>query len=657
MGQFEKLFEPGRIGTVTLKNRLIMAPMGVMYADAEGRLTDRYYYFLEERARGGVGMITTEAVRMIKPQILPPYTLTIHDDSYIPSYSKLTDIFKKHGTKSFLELAHVGTIPTEHDPKFIPSGPTAIRYHVTGAVLREMDKEEIPYVVQKFVDAALRAKKAGFDGVNIDGAHGTLLSLFLSPRTNKRLDEYGGSLQNRARFSCEVIRMVKEEVGNDFPIIFRMSGDDFVEGGVRIDDALKQAPLFVEAGADALDVSGGIFRLSHHLMAPTLYKEDGCRVHLAAAIKRVVNVPVITTGKLHNPFLAEKILEEGKADFIGLGRSLLADPYLPNKVKEGRLKEIRPCIYCNLGCGTYRPISYGWKRATCTVNPVCGKELDYKLTKTKSPRKVMVVGGGLAGMEAATILAQRGHQVTLYEKSEKLGGQWNILAAYRPEISELTHYLSNELMKSGAEVIFNAEVDLGLVKKSLPEVVVIATGAKQRYPEITGIDCKNVVLATDVLSGKASVGKEVVVVGGRLVGLDVANYLAEKGRKVSVVTRREVARDVGYSLKQSLLDEAIRYGVYMYPHVSVESITERGVSVVLEGELVFLKAETVVIATGSASENALYEALKGLVPELHLIGDSKEPRNSLTAIHEGFEVGHLVPAASDSRLEVIHRGE
>jgi NADPH-dependent 2,4-dienoyl-CoA reductase/sulfur reductase-like enzyme len=269
----------------------------------------------------------------------------------------------------------------------------------------------------------------------------------------------------------------------------------------------------------------------------------------------------------------------------------------------------------------------------------------------------MVAGGGLAGMEAATILAQRGHQVTLYEKSEKLGGQWNILAAYRPEISALTRYLSNELMKSGAKVIFNAEVDLGLVKKTLPEVVVIATGAKQKYPEIPGVDCENVVLATDVLSGKAGVGKEVVVVGGRLVGLDVANYLAEKGHKVSVVTRREVARDVGYSLKQSLLDEAIRYGVYMYTHVAVESITERGVSVVLEGELVFLKADTVVIATGSASENTLYETLKGVVPELHLIGDGKEPRNSLTAIHEGFEIGHLVPAPPDSRLETIHRGE
>jgi 2,4-dienoyl-CoA reductase-like NADH-dependent reductase (Old Yellow Enzyme family)/thioredoxin reductase len=655
MTAFEKLFEPGRIGRVHLKNRFIMEPIGTRYADSQGHITDRYISFLEERAKGGVGLIINEASRMIKPLPWPPFNLAINDDQCIPGLLELTRTIKKYDTKILIELTHLGIIGSEHDPNLVPPSPSAFRYHVTGVTLREMNEDEIEFVVQKFVEAAIRAKKAGYDGVMINGAHGTLLSLFLSPRTNKRSDKYGGSLENRCRFTCEAIRRVKEEVGNDFCIIFRMCGDDFVDGGITIEDAMKQAPLFVDAGADGLDISAGIFHVSAHMVFPTLLQEEGCRVHLADAIKKVVNVPIITSGKLHDPVLAERILGEGKADFIGLARSLLADPQLPNKIREGRLEEIRPCIYCNLGCRHYQIASEGY-RVTCNVNPVCGIEGEYKLVKVKTSKKVMVIGGGLAGMEAAMVLAQRGHQVSLYEKEDKLGGQWNILAAYRPEVSSLTNYLSRELRKSGVEVRIHTEVDVELVKRLKPDAVVIATGAKQKLPDVPGIDGNNVVLANEVLSGKVKTGKEVVVMGGGLVGMEAAAFLSKNGHRVSLVDIVDIGKDVGYTLKEALLEEIIRNGVYLYPNSVTDRITENGLNVMIFNEVLLLKADTIVIAIGTVSENSLYQELKDLGPEVYIIGDSLEPRNSLAAIHEGFKVGNLVPAPVDSGFEETLRG-
>jgi thioredoxin reductase len=449
--------------------------------------------------------------------------------------------------------------------------------------------------------------------------------------------------------------MVREKVGNNFALIFRMCGDDFVDGGITIEDAMKQAPLFVDAGADGLDISAGFFHVSAHMVFPTLLQEEGCRVHLADAIKKVVNVPIITSGKLHNPVLAEKILREGKADFIGLARSLLADPQLPNKVREGRLEEICPCIYCNLGCRHYQIHSEGF-RVTCNVNPICGIEGEYKQLKTKISKKVMVVGGGLAGMEAAIVLAQRGHQVSLYEGESELGGQWNILASYRPEISSLTKYLSRELTMSGVEVHNDTQVDVELVKKLQPDAVVIATGAKQKLPDVLGVDSKNVVFANDVLSGKIKTGEEVVVIGGGLVGMETAVFLSKQGHKVSIVDIVEIGKDVGYTLKEALLEEIIRNGIYLYPNAILDRITENGLNILIFNETILLKADTVVIAIGSVSNNDLYQELRGLVPELHIIGDSLEPRHSLAAIHEGFKVGNLIPAPVDSGFEERLRG-
>lgn len=655
MSGYEKLFEPGRIGNLTLKNRLIMEPIGTRYADSRGHVTERYLAFLEERARGGIALITNEASRMIKPPPWPPFNLAINDDACIPGLSEITAVAKKHDTRILIELVHLGIIGSEFDPGLVPPAPSPYRYHVSGVMLREMAIPEIEFVIQKHVEAAIRAKKAGYEGVMINVAHGTLLHMFLSPKRNRRTDEYGGSLKNRCRFATETIRRVRDAVGSDLCIVVRMVGDDFLDGGITTEDAVQQAPLFVEAGAEALDISAGVFHTSAHKFTPTLLQDEGIRVPMTAAIKKAVNVPVVVSGKIRTPDLMEKILREGQADFIGLARPLLADPYVPNKIKEGRLEDIRPCIYCNLGCRHFQIKSEGF-RVTCNVNPECGIEHEYKLVPAKTPEKVMVIGGGLAGMEAAMVLAQRGHRVDLYEKTEKLGGQWNVLASYRPEVSSITNYLTRELAKAGVRVHFNTPVDAELVRAQKPDAAVIATGATQKLPDIRGIDGKNVVLANDVLSGDVEAGAQVVVVGGGLVGMEAAVLMAKQGKKVSIVDVADIGNSVGYTLKEALLEEMIAYGVYQYGNVVPDEITGNGVTIMIYGEWVLLKADTVVVAVGSESTNGLYEELKGLVPELHIIGDSAAPRNSLFAIHEGFKVGNRIPAPIDSDFEETLRG-
>jgi 2,4-dienoyl-CoA reductase-like NADH-dependent reductase (Old Yellow Enzyme family)/thioredoxin reductase len=655
MGGFEKLFEPGRIGKLTLKNRLMMEPIGTRYADSRGHVTEKYLSFLEERARGGIGLITNEASRMIKPPPWPPFNLAINDDGCIPGLSEIVRTVKKYDTRILIELVHLGIIGSESDPGLVPPAPSPYRYHVSGVMLREMTRDEIEFVIQKHVEAALRARKAGYDGVMINVAHGTLLHMFLSPKRNKRSDEYGGSLENRCRFACESIRRVRKAVGSDFCIIVRMCGEDFLDGGVTLEDALKQAPLFVEAGAEALDISAGVFHTSAHKVFPTLLQEEGFRAPMTEAIKKAVNVPVVLSGKVQTPAFMEKILLEGKADFIGLARPLLADPYMPNKIKEGRLAEICPCIYCNLGCRHFQIKSEGY-RVTCNVNPVCGIEHEYRLTAAKTSKKVMVIGGGLAGMEAAMMLGKRGHSVSLYEKTDRLGGQWNILASYRPEVSSITNYLWRELAKSGVQVYYNAQVDVELVKKLQPDAVVIATGARQKLPDIPGVNGKNVLMANDVLSRKVETGKEVVVLGGGIVGMETAVFLAKQGKKVSIVDVIDIGNTVGYTLKEALLEEMIQYGVYQYPNVVPDTITENGLTIMIYGEWVLLRANTVVIAVGSKSNSDLHEPLKGLGPELHIIGDSREPRNSFFAIHEGFRVGNLISGPSDADFEERLRG-
>jgi len=423
-----------------------------------------------------------------------------------------------------------------------------------------------------------------------------------------------------------------------------MNGDDRIEGGIDLEMAKQYAQIFEKAGVDALDISCGPFE-THQWQFPNMYMPYATLAPLAAEIKKVVKIPVIAVGKL-DALHGENVLKEGKADFIMLGRALMADPDLPNKAREGRLDEIRPCLYCGFcqkarEAGTY---------ASCSVNMAMGKELEYKLEPAVKKKKVMVIGGGPAGMEAACTLAERGHDVTLYEKSDKLGGQWAILANFLPEEGRLIKYLSNRMSKLGVKVNLSQPINARMVEQIRPDAVVVATGSSPASLDVPGINGQNVVQANDVLTGKVKTGQKVVVVGGRGLGCDVALFLAEQGKDVSIITRRKVGRDIMHNLKQTLMEFLVKARVHMYDYTVPDSITEKGVNCWYDSGdakerdnlFFFLPADTVVLAVGVTNDNVLGEEISGIIPETYLIGDCSGKRTVFDAIHDGNEIGQKI---------------
>jgi 2,4-dienoyl-CoA reductase-like NADH-dependent reductase (Old Yellow Enzyme family)/thioredoxin reductase len=647
MTKLTKLFETGRIGEMELRNRLIMAPMGTFTADRDGYITQQTIDHYVERAKGGVGLIISQATCCI-PGALPPSRAFFNDDKYIPMQKKLADAVHAHGARMATQLVHFGSVlasclhETDHPETIDVLSASAIPSARSNVVPRAASKKDIDFLVENFSEAARRVKDAGFDAVEFHGAHGYLISEFLSPRSNIRTDEYGGSPEKRARFACEIISSTRRKVGPDFPIILRFSGSDFLEGGINISDVLRQAPLFVQAGANALHVSASVGESTQWQFLCYLYP-SGAITHLAQAVKKVVDVPVITVGKIGDPVLANRIIQEGKADFVAMGRALLADPELPNKAKDGRFEDIRRCIYCNLCLSAPELRTQAGRRIRCTVNPDLLRQ-GYRINTPTSPKKVMVIGGGLAGMEAARVLIERGHQVSLYERSDRLGGQWNI--AIRQEGKEgfasLTSYLTRELDKFKANIIFKKEVTLDFVREINPEIVVVATGAIPASLDISGANRKNVVQAVDIITGDVSVGERVIVVGGRYVGMELAISLDRQGKQVSLVTRRRLGRDVERNVFLTLRQALVDSGVHIYTDSEVYEITEHGVYINQYQELYFLKADTVVLAVGSKAETRLAEELQQANYTVYKIGDCVEPRDAREAIHEGHRISSMI---------------
>jgi len=613
--ELSKLFEHGSIGKMETRNRLVMAPMGLGVAHGEDGIADAAIDFFVERAKGGVGLIIVSGASIV-PEARHPRGFAMYSDKCIPDLRRLCNSIQTHGAKVFCQLGHLGVLAPgvwhgyDRPPEIEALGPSPV---------------------------------AGFDGVEINAAHGHFLAAFISPFKNRRTDEYGESLENRARFTCEAIACCREEVGPDFPVILRFNGSDFFQGGTTLEDALYLSPMFVEAGADALDVSASAVE-SWEWKNLNYMHPDGALVHLATAIKKTVDVPVITVGKIGDPILAERILREGKSDFVAMCRALVADPELPNKARTGRLDDIRRCIYCN-NC---RPVfsSLGEWRLACTVNPELLREREYELKAAPLPKKVMVIGGGLAGMEAAIVLGERGHSVTLYEKTDKIGGQWNIacLIPSKNHFHSVVEYLASGLKKAQVNVVLNTDVTKEFVEREGSDAVIVATGATAYNLDVPGAHGKNVCQAVDVFQGSANLGRKVVVVGGNERGMEVAALLATQGKQVFLATRSQLGRNVDASIYVILRDRLISRGVHIFPHSPVYEIRENGIYLVDTGhkQLMFLEADNIVLAVGSSPEDRLVNELKGVVAELYSIGDCHKPRNARDAINEGAEVGRKV---------------
>ena len=664
---FKKLFQPVKIGSLELKNRYVMNAMHLGF-EKDSFVGKRTVDFYRERARGGVGLIIAGGFK-VEPIGCGPTFLSIADDAFLPGLRGLTAEVKKEGAKIFAQLMHAGRYVRSSEIGQQAVSASAVRSRLTGEEPRPLSIDEIKRLVEKYAEDASRAKNAGFDGVEIIASTGYLISQFLSPLTNKRDDKYGGGLSNRMRFGQEIAEAVRKAVGAEFPLIFRVSGNDFMKGGNTNREAVIFSRELERSGVDAINVQSGW----HEAGIPTVqqFVPPGAFVYLAAAIKKEVSCPVMTCNKLGDPCLAEEVLRDGLADLIGMARPFLADPYLPRKVQEGRVKEIVRCISCNQGC---LDRVFTGKPVTCMVNPFVGKESQWEIAPAQAKKKVLVIGGGPGGMEAARIAAERGHQVSLYEKSERLGGQIN-LAAILPEKREfgmLIDDLETHLIKNGVHVKTGIEVTPDIVGEIDPDAVVVATGAAQRPYSIPGAERENVFDVVQLLESDIETGKRIVIIGGGNLGCEAALLLASKGviksdtlsflfrmkaedvetlrrladtgaKEVTLITRQDrVGKDIGQTTRWIFLNEFHRLNVKVITRAENISITANGVCFDVDAAAREIPADTVVISPGMEPVNKLYEKLKDSVKELYLIGDAKEPRKAIDAIYEGAHVGNTI---------------
>lgn len=634
-GMFEKIFEKGRIGTMEIRNRLIVPPMLTEYAAEDGSLTERYIRYYEEKAKGGWGLIICEDNSIDPHGAGFKNVAGLWSDDFIPMHRELTDRVHRYGAKIAVQAYHAGREADSSISGRRPVAPSAIPDPTERETPHELTHEEVLALIEEFAQAIRRAKDAGYDAAELHGAHGYLINQFVSPFSNKRTDEYGGSFRNRLKFPLDILSRAKELVGDDFPIIYRITADEMVEGGLTIEDTKVIAQILENAGIAALHVSAGVYKSGAIVSAPSAVRTAPFSDY-AMQIRKLVGIPVFAVDKIVYPEIAESLLKEGKADFISMGRASIADPELPNKLKEGRMEEILSCIGCWQGCqgkiAVQEPVS-------CLVNPRTGKEGTYDIHKTDVKKKVMVIGGGPVGMEAAIVAAKRGHDVTLYEKAARLGGQW-LLAAVPPGkemLNSFTVWQKGELARSGAKVLLNKEVTEELASAEKPDEIIYAAGAEPFVPGIPGHEKPFVHTANEILAGKVDLKGDAVVIGGGLVGAETAEHIALHGHKTTIVEMLPaIAAEMASAPKHFLMESLKENEVCLMPGTKVLEITDNGVRVDAPDGEKLIPADMVVMAIGSRSNKALAEKLKDRY-KVTVIGDADTVGKALDGINAAYK--------------------
>jgi 2,4-dienoyl-CoA reductase-like NADH-dependent reductase (Old Yellow Enzyme family)/thioredoxin reductase len=645
MHQFKHLFTPIDIGTMKVRNRIVMLPLTTGYCELDETIGNRLINFFAARAKGGVGLIIVPFSPVYAGSPIEP---GLYDDRFLPGIRKLADAVHAHGAKIAAQL-----ITSYHailkDGIAEVVGPSPVLNQMTRTVARPLTVEEIHYIVKEYGQAARRARQGGFDAVEVLVGGGYLLNRFMSPITNKREDEYGGSLENRMRIILEVIASMRKEVGKDFPIGCRINVAEQMEGGHTIEDSKEVVRILEKAGIQMINIYTGW----HESPVPTVQAvlPKGAFVHLAEKIKGWVGIPVIAANRINDPVVAEKAIAEGKADMTGMARALLADPELPNKAREGRVEEIVPCLACS-NCLTEILTTYkDWGTAastTCSVNPLAGKEAEYAIEPAKKSKKVFVIGGGPGGMEAAMTAALRGHKVTLYDKGNELGGKLLIasIPPYKGELQTLVKSLAARARRVGVEIKLKSDVGPATIAKEKPDVLIMATGSTSLIPNIPGVAGPNVVLAEDVLTGAKTVSGNVLIVGGGMVGCETAEFLLEREKGVIQVTVIEMlsrmAENVSPTYRPFFLARLKKAGIKMETNTIVQEITNEGVKVEQKGVSSFIKGDWVVLAVGFKSNPTLDEKSKAKIAEVYAIGDCAKPRMIKEAIEEGFAIGRKI---------------
>jgi 2,4-dienoyl-CoA reductase-like NADH-dependent reductase (Old Yellow Enzyme family)/thioredoxin reductase len=625
------------LGGKRLRNRTVMPAMGTGYGSLEGTVTERLVSYSRLRAEGGVGLLITEVCAVHPNGKGMPSELCIYDDSFIPGLQELTAAIRGAGAAAALQLHHAGRETFAAVIGEQPVAPSAIASRAMGQEPRALSIGEIEEMVGCFAAAARRAREAGFDAVEVHGAHGYLVNQFISPYSNHRDDAYGGDDMGRFRFAREIVREIKREAGSDFPVIFRFSSTEAVRGGYELEYILPLLTLLEGEGVDALHVSCGVFDSPGNPTSPGMHHPSGINVERAAVVKERVGVPVIVVGKIHDPRMGEEIVAKGQADLVAFGRQHLADPLFLTKAKEGRYEDIRFCLSCNQGC--IERLLFEMSSATCTINPSCGREWKEEKKSSARPGPFLVAGAGAAGLQAALTLKEAGAEVRVVEKESEPGGQ--LRPASRPPGKEplavWVDWATRGLKALGQDVEYGVEANEEVLEESKWAGVIAACGADPLLPKVKGSELELNAEARQVLLGSRETGDKVLVVGAGPVGMETAAYLIERGCQVTVVEEREQpplppATSHGYFLHRELRKKGL-----LLLNTRVEEVTESGAVVSSRGEKREIEADTVIWAVGSVPATACADKAREAGLEVMVVGDAVEPRRLLEAVHEGHK--------------------
>lgn len=632
---FEHVLAPIDIKGMEVRNRFVVPAMGSNLGNPDGTISERSIEYYRARARGGFGLIIVEGVALDHLGKAVPHEGYVIGERYQPGLRRLAKAIHDEGAKCLLQIHHAGRQTnlalTGGDQ---PVAPSRVACPVDDTLPRELTTAECWEYVEKFAEACLWAKRAGFDGVDLHGAHGYMIAQFMSEHANKRVDEFGGTFEGRMRFPLEVVRRTRELCGDDFVIGFRFSHDEHVPGGRTLEESLVVSHLLEEAGVDLLDVSVMTYASTEYMSASQTMP-SGYNMFPTEVIKRNVSIPVIAVGRFNNLSLADEAVRTGRADMIALGRSSLADPEVPRKLAEGRLDEVCPCISCTQSCLGYI-LSPEKVYVSCLVNPVCGHEFEYDLSPVDTPKRVLVAGAGPAGLVAAMTLARRGHQVVLAERSGDFGGQFRLAAVppAKQEIAGAIRYWSHMCQKLGVDIRLNTEVTEDLMRELAPQAIVLATGGEPLLPPIPGIDNPKFLSVEDVLDGRVSPGRNVLVCGGGMSGVETADFVAEHFRAATIIEMRpDIALDEEYTPRVFLMRRLEERKVRSVTSARITQFHDDGVDYEQDGEARSLRGfDTVVLAMGVRPHNPLEGAARELCDEVYVVGDALRggPANKAT---------------------------
>ena len=631
---FPHLFQEGRIGTCLLRNRLVMSLYPTKYS-VDSRVNERMIEFFRERARGGVAMIVLDCPCLDFPRAYKgPNELRFDNPDFADGIKNLLHAIHEEGAKAFMQLNYPKERVLDHE---VPGAKQKGNAWIA-PLSKIMTSEDAKEILDIMAKGAKRARELGYDGIEIQASYGDFISQLLSPLSNKRTDEYGGSPENRARFLINLLKAVKQEAGRDYPVMVKLVCDEFTEGGLNLEEATIIAQFIAQSGGDAILATGGN-KATKRMTIPSHYLPPGSLIHLSRAIKNAVDIPVIAVGKINTPVLADRVIKEKNADFVGMTRALIADPYLPVKAKAGMIENICGCVYDLEDCANAGVKGLG---RSCTVNPFAGQEYRSKITPASKKKTVVIIGGGPAGIQSAILASQRGHEVILYEKGESLGGQIRLasLAPFKDEMAETLRYLKHSLGRTQTKIILGCTPTSEEILSQKPDTVIIATGSKPALPNIPGINQSFVFDVRTVYERTIELGENIVIFGGGDTGCETADLVSLKSRNVTIVeVLDEPLKKMKDIPRQELLKRLKEKGITIFANSKAISI-EKGKVIIEEKDGVKreLMADSVIVATGNCPVNTFFNSLKGSVEEIYLVGDAKEPGNLGAALRSATEI-------------------